>query len=127
MTRGNPRPEGPEHIVALEDKESKFTGLIAPGVYAFGSVRPMNRIRAYTSAGLGPFAGRGAPSEYHLLGHVHTDDKGNVERIEGFNGAEGERWAKQAHQKLVARGAWGPSAKLAATAPLKGCPHTGVR
>lgn len=117
----------PEYLLKLEDKDSKMYSEIAPNVFAFGQVRPMGRIRAYSSAGLSPFGGRGAPSEFHLLGHVHVDSEGKVARIEGFNGAEGERWAKGAQVKLTAAGAMGEKAVVTPFTPLKGCAHTGVR
>lgn len=117
----------PEFLFLLEQAESKLQGLIAPGVYAFGQTRPMGRIRSYTSAGLGPFAGRGLPKEFHLLGHVHLDADGKVSKVEGFNGAEGERWAKNARDKLVAAGLLPEGAIVMPLAPLRGCPHTGIR
>lgn len=113
--------------MTLEDKESKYQGEIAERVYAFGAQRPMGRIRAYTSAGLQPFGGRGAPSEFHLLGHIHLDKDGKVTRVEGFNGLEGEAWAKQAHVKLVSKNALSIDAVVQPLAPLKACPHTGIK
>lgn len=113
--------------MALEDREAKYRGEIAPGVHVFGADRPMGRIRAYTSAGLQPFAGRGAPNEFHLIGHVHTRPDGKVLRVEGFNGAEGEKWATTAHEKLAKSDALAEGAELQAFTPLRRCQHTGVR
>jgi hypothetical protein len=119
--------QGPAFLVDLETKDVKLLGSVAPGVYAFGQNRPMGRIRAYSAAGLAPFAGRGAPSEFHLLGHVHVDDAGKVARVEGFNGAEGERWAKHVKDKLSAAGTLAEGATVQPLTPLRTCPHTGVR
>lgn len=116
-----------EILKGLEQAESKLQREVAPGVHAFGAVRPMGRIRSYTSAGLAPFAGRGAQSEFLLLGHIHVDAEGHVKRVEGFNGPEGERWAKAAHEKLKATGQLAPDATLQALTPLRNCPHTGIR
>lgn len=115
-----------DRLKPLEDSEAKIRGEVAPGVFAFGAVRPMGRIRAYTSAGLGPFAGRGMPNEFMLMGHVHAEKDGRVTRIEGFNGPEGERWAKQAYDKLKAQGL-AEGVAFTANTPLRACPHTGVR
>lgn len=125
--RPGTKPDAPPFLLSLEEKEVKLVGLAAPGVYAFGQNRPMGRIRAYTSAGLQPFAGRGLPSEFHLLGHVHVDADGAVQKVEGFNGAEGERWAKAAEGKLKAQGLLPPGAEVRPLTPLRGCAHTGVR
>jgi len=122
-----PAPEAPEHLLKLENAEVELRGQIAPGVWAFGAVRPMGRIRAYTSAGLTPFAGRGAPSEFLLLGHAHVDAAGAVTRVEGFNGQEGERWALAAKEKLAADGKLAAGAVVNPKTPLRGCAHTGVR
>lgn len=119
--------QGPAYLVGLETKDVKLMGLVGPNVYAFGQNRPMGRIRAYSAAGLAPFAGRGAPSEFHLLGHVHVDGAGRVSRVEGFNGAEGERWAKAAKEKLTANGTFAEGASVVPLTPLRACPHTGVR
>lgn len=116
-----------EVLRTLEWDDVKHVGSVGPGVHAFGAKRPMNRIRAHSSAGLGPFAGRGTPSEVQLFGHVHVDGKGAITRVEGFNGAEGERWAKRAHAHLEETGALGPNAELVAFTPLRACPYTGVR
>ena len=116
-----------EALRLLESEDSKLQGSIAPGVYAYGSHRPMGRIRTYSSAGLAPFAGRGAQKEFHLLGHVHLDAAGKVLRVEGFNGGEGERWAKQAFEKLKASGGNAEGAVVEPLKPLRGCPHTGIR
>lgn len=127
MSRG-PRIQGPPLLMELEADEAKYRGEIAPGVHIFGSDRPMGRIRAYSSAGLQPFGGRGAPNEFHLLGHIHlTPDGAKVTRVEGFNGAEGEKWAKQAHEKLAKKDALTDDAKLTLFTPLRNCSHTGVR
>jgi hypothetical protein len=126
MSRPN-APDAPEFLLKLESKEIELAAQVAPGVWAFGSVRPMGRIRAYTSAGLTPFAGRGAPSEFLLLGHVHVDAAGLVTKVEGFNGMEGEAWAKTAKVKLDAESKLAPGATVLPMAPLRGCPHTGVR
>ena len=119
--------QGPTFLIDVETKDVKLLGSVAPGVYAYGQVRPMGRIRAYSAAGLTPFAGRGAPSEFHLLGHVHVDPAGKAARVEGFNGAEGERWAKAAKEKLTATGMLGEGATVQPLTPLRSCPHTGVR
>lgn len=111
----------------LDAGEAKLQGPVAPGVYAYGSHRPMGRIRTYSSAGLAPFAGRGAQNEFHLLGHAHVDAAGKISRIEGFNGAEGERWAKQAAEKLKASGGTADGFVVEPLKPLRGCPHTGIR
>lgn len=116
----------PELLKRLEVAEGKLQGLIAPGVYAYGSNRPMGRIRSYSAAGLTPFAGRGAQQEFHLVGHVHFDGDGKVLKVEGFNGAEGERWAKQAHEKLKNEGQLAAGATLEPMKPLRGCPQTGI-
>ena len=118
---------GPAFLLDLEAKDVKLMGSVGPNVYAFGQNRPMGRIRAYSAAGLAPFAGRGAPSEFHLLGHVHLDASGKVTRVEGFNGAEGERWAKAAKEKLVPSGMLAEGATVQPMTPLRACPHTGVR
>src|SRR5207248_2558904 len=110
----------------LEDSEAKHHGEVAPRVHAFGANRPMGRIRTYSSAGLSPFAGRGAQTEFHLLGHVHLEG-GLVARVEGVNGAEGERWAKQAFEKLKTIQGLAPGATLQAATPLRNCPSTGIR
>lgn len=115
-----------DRLRALEDGEAKLRGEIAPTVYAFGAVRPLGRIRAYTSAGLGPFAGRGMPSEFMLLGHVHVDAAGLIVRIEGFNGPEGERWAKKAADVAKAKGLVATDVKVQAATPLRACQHTGI-
>jgi hypothetical protein len=121
------QPQAPEFILKLETKEVELAAAPAPGVYAFGAVRPMGRIRAYTSGSLTPFAGRGAPSEFLLLGHVHVDAKGLVAKLEGFNGQEGEAWAKSARDKLAAENKLAPGALVQVTAPLRGCAYTGIR
>lgn len=124
----NPRVAGPPLLLELEDKEAKYRGEIAPGVHIFGAERPMGRIRAYSSAGLTPFGGRGAPSEFLLMGHVHMAPDGErVLRVEGFNGVEGEKWAKQAHEKLAKKDALATNATLTAFTPLRTCNYTGVR
>jgi hypothetical protein len=120
-------PARPAFLDALETKDVKLKGVVGPSVYAFGDVRPMNRIRAYTSAGLSPFAGRGNPTEFLLLGHIHVDADGKVDRIEGFNGQEGERWAKEARERLAKTDALASNATLIPTTPLKQCPYTGFR
>ncbi|GEM_PF-6048339 len=120
-------PEAPAFISSLEDKEIVLAHLPAANVYAFGALRPMGRIRAYTSAGLTPFAGRGAPSEFLLLGHVHVDAAGLVSKVEGFNGQEGERWAKAAKEKLAAAGKLASNAVVTPLTPLRACAHTGIR
>lgn len=114
-------------LKSLEVADAKLSREVAPGVYAYGAIRPMGRIRAYTSAGLAPFAGRGAQSEFLLLGHVHADAAGLVLRVEGFNGPEGERWAKAAFEKLKPTGQLAPGASLQPLTPLRNCPHTGIR
>ena len=111
----------------LDHGEAKHQGEIAPRVHAYGSVRPMGRIRSYTSAGLAPFAGRGAQSEFHLLGHIHITPEGTVQRVEGFNGQEGERWAKQAADKLRASKMLTPDAVVQPLTPLRACAATGIR
>lgn len=116
-----------EALKRLEHAESKFQGPIAPGVYAYGSHRPMGRIRSYSAAGLTPFAGRGMQHEFHLVGHIHVDDQGRVLRVEGFNGQEGERWAKQAHEKLKTSSGLAEGATVEPTKALRGCAHTGIR
>ena len=125
--RASDKIDAPEFLLSLEEKEVKLMGLAAPNVYAFGQNRPLGRIRAYTSAGLQPFAGRGLPSEFHLLGHVHVDPAGAVLKVEGFNGAEGERWAKAAETKLRAQNLLPAGAEVRPMTPLRGCAHTGVR
>lgn len=123
-------PAGPQHpafLEGIETRDVKLKGLVGPNVYAFGDLRPMNRIRAYTSAGLSPFAGRGNPSEFLLLGHVHLDASGKVVRVEGFNGGEGERWAKEASEKLAKAGALAQTASVQPITPLKSCSFTGFR
>jgi len=117
----------PAFLDALETKDVKCQGTVGPNVYAFGDVRPMNRIRAYTSAGLSPFAGRGNPVEFLLLGHVHVDAAGKVERVEGFNGAEGERWAKEAKERLAKTDVLAANASITPMTPLKQCQFTGFR
>lgn len=111
----------------LEHEDSKHQVEIAPGVHAFGAMRPMGRIRTYSSAGLAPFAGRGAQSEFLLLGHVHVNGEGQVTRVEGFNGAEGERWAKQAFEKLKVTRGLAEGATYQGLTPLRNCQHTGIR
>ena len=120
-------PARPAFLDALETKDIKLRGTVGPNVYAFGDVRPMNRIRAYTSAGLGPFAGRGNPTEFMLIGHVHVDPAGKVARVEGFNGLEGERWAKEAGDKLRKAGHLAEEAVVQPVMPLKQCQFTGFR
>lgn len=120
-------PPPPTFLDTLETKETKLQGLVGPNTYAFGDVRPMNRIRAYTSAGLGPFAGRGNPTEFLLLGHVHVDAEGKVLRVEGFNGQEGERWAKLAGERLTKAGLLPTGAVVQPVTPLKQCQFTGFR
>lgn len=116
-----------ERLRALEAGEVKLAAEVAPGVYAFGAKRPLGRIRAYSSAGLTPFAGRGLPNEFHLIGHVHVQ-AGRVTRIEGFNGGEGERWARAAHERAVAvTDLLAENAQVIPATPLRGCPHTGIR
>lgn len=122
-----PGSEFPPFLKGLGTRDSTLQGMLAPGVYAYGSERPMGRIRAYSAAGLSPFAGRGAPREFHLLGHIHLDADNKVTRIEGFNGQEGERWAKQAKEKLDKTGDLAPGAVVTPAMPLRGCPHTGIR
>lgn len=117
----------PAFLETLETKETKLQGLVGPNTYAFGDVRPMNRIRAYTSAGLGPFAGRGNPTEFLLLGHVHVDEAGKVLRVEGFNGQEGERWAKLAGDRLAKAGLLPAGSVVQPVTPLKLCQFTGFR
>lgn len=117
----------PEFLLKLETAEVELRGQIAPGVWAYGAVRPMGRIRAYTSAGLTPFAGRGAPSEFLLLGHVHVDAAGNATKVEGFNGLEGETWAKGAKDKLAKENKLAAGASVTPMTPLRGCNYTGVR
>jgi hypothetical protein len=126
VTRPN-APPAPDFVHKLEDKDVELAHLPGPNVFAFGAVRPMGRIRAYTSAGLTPFAGRGAPSEFLLLGHVHVDEQGLVSRVEGFNGQEGERWAKAAKEKLAAEGKLAPNAVVTPLTPLRSCVYTGIR
>ena len=111
----------------LEDSEAKLRGEVAPGVFAFGALRPMGRIRAYTSAGLGPFAGRGMPNEILLLGHVHFAPDGSIARVEGFNGPDGEKWAKQASDRAKAQGIAADKMVVQPLTPLRSCPHTGIR
>lgn len=120
-------PARPAFLDTIETRDAKLKGTVAPNVYAYGDVRPMNRIRAYTSAGLSPFAGRGNPTEFLLLGHVHVDAQGKVSRVEGFNGLEGETWAKQAGDKLAKAGVLADKAVVQPLMPLKLCPHTGFR
>lgn len=120
-------PARPAFLDALETKDVKCKGIVGPNVYAFGDVRPMNRIRAYTSAGLSPFAGRGNPSEFLLLGHIHVDEDGKVSRVEGFNGAEGERWAKEAKERLTKSDSLAEGASVTPMTPLKHCQFTGFR
>lgn len=129
MSREGPSraDQGPTFLLDVETKDVKLMGSVAPGVYAYGQVRPMGRIRAYSAAGLTPFAGRGAPSEFHLLGHVHVDAAGKAARVEGFNGAEGERWAKAAKEKLTTAALLAEGATVVPLTPLRACPHTGVR
>ena len=122
-----PAAARPAYLEAVETKESKLHGVVGPNVYAFGDVRPMNRIRAYTSAGLSPFAGRGNPTEFLLLGHIHVDAAGKVSRVEGFNGLEGEKWAKEAKERLAKLDALAADAVVQPLMPLKLCPHTGFR
>lgn len=117
----------PSFLESVETKDVKLKATVAPNVYAYGDVRPMNRIRAYTSAGLTPFAGRGNPTEFLLLGHIHVDPAGKVSRVEGFNGLEGEKWAKMAGEKLQKEGALAEKAVVQPLMPLKLCAHTGFR
>lgn len=116
----------PEWLKDIETKDVKLQAEVAPSVFAFGSVRPMGRIRAYSSAGLGPFAQR-AQSEFVLLGHVHLDAAGKVTRLEGFNGGEGERWARAAQERLAKESRLADAAVVQPLTPLRGCPHSGVR
>lgn len=120
-------PARPPFLDAVETKDVKLRGVVGPGVYAFGDVRPMNRIRAYTSAGLTPFAGRGNPTEFMLIGHVHVDAAGKASRVEGFNGLEGERWAKEAGDRLAKLGQLAEGAIVQPLMPLKQCSFTGFR
>lgn len=122
-----PGSDHPAFLKAVGTRDAELQGALAPGVYAYGADRPMGRIRAYSAAGLSPFAGRGAPKEFHLLGHIHLDAAGKVVRIEGFNGQEGERWAKQAKEKLEKSGELAANAVVTPMMPLRGCPHTGIR
>lgn len=117
----------PACLGVVETPDIKVQTEVAPRVWAFGAVRPMNRIRAYSSAGLSPFAGRGTPKEFQLFGHLHLDEAGKVVRIEGFNGNEGEAWAKQAKERLAKADALAEKAVVQPVTPLKHCPHTGVR
>lgn len=126
MSAPGQQPARPPFLTAIETRDAQLQGEVSPGVYVYGSVRPLGRIRAYTSAGLSPFAGRGAPSEFHLLGHVHVEE-GKVLRVEGFNGQEGERWAKAARETLAKSDALAEKAVVTPMMPLRGCPHTGIR
>jgi len=121
-----PPIDAPPFVKAIETRETPLQGPVGPNVFAFGEDRPMGRIRAYTTAGLTPFAGRGSPREFHLLGHVHVDgDK--VVRVEGFNGIEGEKWAKLAAEALTKNGHLAEQADVILSTPLRGCPYTGIR
>lgn len=127
MSAPGQQPERPAFLLAVETADAKLQAEIAPGVYAYGSVRPMGRIRAYSTAGLSPFAGRGAPSEFMLVGHIHVGADGKVARVEGFNGGEGERWAKAAKEKLLKTDSLGEKAVVQPMMPLRQCAHTGIR
>lgn len=117
----------PDFLHTIETKDVEFQKEVAPGVYAFGAFRPMGRIRAYSAAGLTPFAGRGSQNEFLLIGHVHTDPMGKVAKLEGFNGMEGERWVKQAAEKLQKATLLAEGALVNGKAALRSCPHTGIR
>lgn len=117
----------PDYLHTLDTKDAEFHKEVAPGVFAYGSFRPMGRIRAYSAAGLTPFAGRGSQSEFLLIGHVHTDPMGKISKLEGFNGLEGERWVKQAHEKATKAGLLAEGATATPKTALRGCPHTGIR
>jgi hypothetical protein len=117
----------PDYLQTLETKDAEFQKEVAPGVFAFGAFRPMGRIRAYSAAGLTPFAGRGSQNEFLLIGHVHVDAENKISKVEGFNGLEGERWAKSANEKAVAAALLAPGALVQPKAALRGCPHTGIR
>jgi hypothetical protein len=117
----------PDWLQTLDTKDAEFQKEVAPGVFAFGSFRPMGRIRAYSAAGLTPFAGRGSQSEFLLIGHAHIDAANKITKLEGFNGLEGERWVKQAHEKAIKAGLLAPGATATGKTALRGCPHTGIR
>lgn len=117
----------PALLKFLELADAKLQLEVGPNVFAFGAKRALGRIRAYSSAGLQPFAGRGMPTEFHLLGHAHFSPEGKLLRIEGFNGQEGERWARNAEAKLKAEGILPEDCVVQPAAPLRGCAFTGVR
>lgn len=98
-----------------------YLGQVAPGAHAYGSRQAMHRTRAYHAAVLEPIAARGLPQEVLLLGHVHEKD-GKVTRIEGFNGAEGQRWAERARVEIEKAGLLGEGVVFNATTPLRDCP-----
>ena len=58
---------------------------------------------------------------------MSREGAGKAARVEGFNGAEGERWAKQAAEKLKANGGTAEGFVVEALKPLRGCAHTGIR
>lgn len=117
----------PDFLQTIETKDIEFHKEVAPGVFSFGAFRPMGRIRAYSAAGLTPFAGRGSQNEFLLVGHVHTDPMGKVSKLEGFNGLEGERWVKASNEKLGKAGLLAEGALVTPKTALRGCPHTGIR
>lgn len=101
-----------EHLSYLKE--------VAPGTHAYGMRQAMHRVRSYTTASLGPFAGRGAPQEVLLMGHLHVE-AGLVKRIEGFNGQEGLRWAERAKKEIEKAGLLAPGFELKPMTPLQGC------
>lgn len=105
--------------------EVEYLGEMAPGVHAYGITQAMGRVRAYQTAGLGPFAGRGLPQEKLLVGHIHTDSNGKVTHIEGFNGGSGERFAHAARDVLHQAGLLTPETAVEPTKGLRLCPYTG--
>lgn len=107
----------------------KYIREVAPGVHAFGSMQPMSRVRAYQTNVLSPIGGRGSPTEVVLVGHVHADAAGRVQKVEGFigAGAEGREWARGAFDALQKAGLLAEGAVLNAECPSNGCPYGNVR
>lgn len=108
-------------LLELEAANVSYRGEIAPRIHAYATERAMSRVRSYQTAGLQPIAARGPPVEVVLLAHVHEDAAGKVERIEGFNGTEGERLAERLRLELGKRGLLPPGALVRPNQPLREC------
>lgn len=123
------KPGVPSLVPALTDVlkrlsfgELVYLGEVGPGTFAYASRQAMHRVRAYHAAVLTPHAGRGPPQELLLVGHLHTSD-GQVTRVEGFNGQEGQRWAERARDELAKSGLLPADAAIVLSQPLRDCLH----